>query len=101
MKCIRPGHYQATISYGQDQVIVVNIVKVKSNFKHSITKWRLTVDDSVLGPQHRTDWDTKQQAMNKGRKEVENLMFKALEIRIIKGFQLPKDFYGKEELHEV
>ena len=38
MRSIRPGHYQATISYGQDQVIVVNIVKVKSNFKHSITK---------------------------------------------------------------
>ena len=60
MRSIRPGHYQATISYGQDQVIVVNIVKVKSNFKHSITKWRLTVDDSVLGPQQQKVWDLLQ-----------------------------------------
>jgi len=101
MRSIRPGHYQATISYGQDQVIVVNIVKIKSNFQHSITKWRLTVDDSVLGPQHRTDWDTKQMAMETGRKQVENLMFRALESRIIKGFQLPKDYYGKDNLYEV
>jgi len=101
MKCIRPGHYQATIPYGQDQVIIVNIVKIKSNFKHSITKWRLTVDDSVLGPQVKSDWDSKNSAMTVGRKEVENLMFKALETRIIKGFQLPKDFYGKEQLNEV
>ena len=61
----------------------------------------MTVDDSVLGPQHRNDWDTKQMAMTKGRKEVENIMFKALEKRIVKGFQLPKDYYGKEKLHEV
>jgi len=101
MRSIRPGHYQATISYGQDQVIVVNIVKIKSNFQHSITKWRLTVDDSVLGPQVKSDWDSKNSAMTVGRKAVENLMFKALETRIIKGFQLPKDFYGKEELYEV
>jgi len=101
MRSIRPGHYQATISYGQDQVIVVNIVKIRSNFQHSITKWRLTVDDSVLGPQNRTDWDTKQMAMETGRKQVENLMFRALESRIIKGFQLPKDYYGKDNLYEV
>ena len=66
MKCIRPGHYQATIPYGQDQVIIVNIVKVKSNFSTVLLN-ELTVDDSVLGPQV-SDWDSKSSARRRQKR---------------------------------
>jgi hypothetical protein len=90
MKCIRAGHYQTTIAYGHSLNIIVNIVKVTPRFQDSVTKWRLTIDDTLIKNQHNSDWDSYATAKRKAIRMCENLLMNDIIRKIEKAFPRPK-----------
>lgn len=91
MKCIRAGHYQTTIAYGHGLNIIINIVKVVSQFQHTPNRWRLTIDDTLIKNQHRSDWDSYATAKRKAIRMCENLLMNDIIQKIDKAFPRPKE----------